>query len=858
MAMKRMNRFQRRALALAIGAALGLGVTGSVWSATAGQIQFVNGEVSIQRGATTLSAKRGDFVQEGDQIQSGADGFAQLRMSDDAFVTVRRDTTLKIDRYQYTGAEGRKSNESDGAVLSLVKGTFRSFTGALARVNKKSYVMQTPTATIGIRGTGNITSTNGISTENYTVTGSHTITTSDPSGKVSTFITSPNQNVVVQNGTVQLAPPSVNITSAAGGHSGGGPAAPAPGGTGGSGAPGDGQEGGVKPVSGTPVAGTAMTSASTDTTAAAGAAVAAAAGTGTGAGAAGGSAGPAVITGCNTASDPSCGTALNLSSQTAQTGSTTAPISSVSALSLYTPQTSGAVVYGVGQSGYSFFNWWSFSAIASNVRRDAGGNLTGWTDSSNSSHASAATVDFIGPSILEARTHAGAFARTGIEYGRFSGSAVNITYPPDPLQSMPLSPAGVHWITSTNPSPPYLPEVLTGTATYLLDGGTRPTDGTGAAGTLNSATLSANFTNQAVNATVNATVSGNTWVGTGTNIPLQGEYFMGCGGTSCGPDPAQTGYNTVAVTRNAGAANGIIQGRFAGSNADGAMLSYAFSDNSTMPLPLSVGGVAAFVNNGSNADPGVVLTGLVGGYDANGQPVFFENDMVTANNPTRIATDAAGNVTAFDARTGYVGGASPTGPVLVGSGMPVRIAVSGASSDNGIDATSGVKWGRYDNYSVTARPDGAVLPVSGPLHFLVGPAGIPTMPQTGTFAYSLVGNTLPTNDTGGIGTLNSATLNADFSAKTVSVNLNTTVAGTTLNGVANNMPIDVIMFHAGPNSTAPMTVTCSGNCGTAHTGGLGGTFVGTAAQAAALGYRMATSATASTVNSANGVAVFRR
>jgi hypothetical protein len=192
--------------------------------------------------------------------------------------------------------------------------------------------------------------------------------------------------------------------------------------------------------------------------------------------------------------------------------------------------------------------------------------------------------------------------------------------------------------------------------------------------------------------------------------------------------------------------------------------------------------------------------------------------------------------------------------------MPVTIAALGAPANSGTDTLSGVKWGRWDSYTVTARPSGAALPISGPLHFLIAPPGIPTMPQTGSFNYVLVGNTLPTNDAGGIGTLNSASLAANFSAKTVTVNLNTTVAGTTLNGVANNMPIDVITFNAGANSTVPLTVTCTGTCGATHTGGLGGSFIGTAAQAAALGYRMVTlpAGTGNPVNSAAGVAVFRR
>ncbi len=841
--MIRISRIQRRALVLALGVTGALGAANSAWSGTAGQIQFAVGGVFILRGTTTLPAKRGDLVQEGDQIQSGADGFAQLRMSDDALVSVRRDTTLKVDRYQYSGATGGKSNENDGAVLSLVKGTFRSFTGALARVNKKSYVMQTPTATIGIRGTGNITSATATSTENYTVTGSHTITTSDPSGKVSTFITTPNQNVVVQNGTVQVTPPSANITSASSGQPSARPAT-----SGGGAASGGDSQASVKSASNTPVAGTANTGTGTDADAAGagGASGLVIGAAGTGSGATGGSTGPVVLTGCG-ATDPTCATTLDLTGQTTQTGST---ISAISALSLFTPDTAGQVLSGVGSNLQSNFLSWGFSTPAALVRRDASGHLTGWTYGPNDFNSTTTSFDIVSPVVLEARTQAASFSRTGIEYGRLGGSAISLVGTSS--GSIALGSAGMHWITALTPTPPYLPEALTGTASYRLDGSTHPTDGTGTLGTLNNASINANFTNQSVNATVNVTVASNNWVATGTNMPMRGESFDGSSPctVSCGP---QQGAGTVSVTLNSAAAGGNLNGRFVGPNADGAMLSYNFYD--TASAFNSVGGVAAFVNNGANTDPGVILAGIVGGFDAYGVSIFSnDHDVIYANNPSRVVTNAAGDVTAFDARTGWNNTVS--GPVP--QGMPVTIAVSGAAAETGADPLSGVKWGRWDSYTVTARPDGSVLPVSGPLHFLIAPPGIPTMPQTGTFNYALVGNTRPTNDIGGIGTLNSASLAADFSARTVSVNLNATVAGTTLNGAANNMPIDVIMFKAMSNSSLPMTVTCSGTCGTTHEGGLSGAFLGTAAQSAAVGYRMATMSASSVVNSAAGVAVFRR
>ena len=41
-------------------------------------------------------------------------------------------------------------------ILNLLKGTLRTFTGAIAQTNRDKFVMKTRVATVGIRGSGNI------------------------------------------------------------------------------------------------------------------------------------------------------------------------------------------------------------------------------------------------------------------------------------------------------------------------------------------------------------------------------------------------------------------------------------------------------------------------------------------------------------------------------------------------------------------------------------------------------------------------------------------------------------------------------------------------------------------------------
>jgi hypothetical protein len=164
-----------------------LPITGAF--AAAGKFNFVIGDVRVVNAAGERKAERGGTVDANDTIVSGKDGMAQLRLSDGAFVALRADTELRIDRYQYDS----KKPASNDTVLSLVKGTMRAFTGAIASFNKDRFKMKTPTATIGIRGSGNVLNFSPVDnlTLNHTIEGSHSITSFDPSGAMRTLITAP-------------------------------------------------------------------------------------------------------------------------------------------------------------------------------------------------------------------------------------------------------------------------------------------------------------------------------------------------------------------------------------------------------------------------------------------------------------------------------------------------------------------------------------------------------------------------------------------------------------------------------------------------------------------------------------------
>ena len=119
-------------------------------AATAGHIQFVNGDVQvINPSGITHALQKGDAINEGDTISSAKEASAQVKMADGGFIAVRQETQLKFDSFKVALKQGDPEN----SFFSLVKGSFRAVTGLIGRVNKQNYKITTPVATIGIRGT---------------------------------------------------------------------------------------------------------------------------------------------------------------------------------------------------------------------------------------------------------------------------------------------------------------------------------------------------------------------------------------------------------------------------------------------------------------------------------------------------------------------------------------------------------------------------------------------------------------------------------------------------------------------------------------------------------------------------------
>jgi hypothetical protein len=118
-------------------------------------------------------------------------------MADGALVSLRPATQMAIERYEFEEAKAG----SGEALLALVRGTMRTFTGLIVARDREKFRMRTNLATLGIRGSGNILAHEELSgTINHTLTGAHSVTSKDAAGVERTLVSYPGQTIQVLPG----------------------------------------------------------------------------------------------------------------------------------------------------------------------------------------------------------------------------------------------------------------------------------------------------------------------------------------------------------------------------------------------------------------------------------------------------------------------------------------------------------------------------------------------------------------------------------------------------------------------------------------------------------------------------------
>jgi hypothetical protein len=852
----------------------------------AGHVQFVHGTVQVTTPAgLTRPVQKGEAINEGDMLTSAKEASAQIRMRDGGFIAVRPGTRMKFDQFRFRG----KEDGEERGFFSLFKGGFRAVTGLIGRLNKHNYRITTPAATIGIRGTDH---------EAFVVTPDSALAGVAPAGAYSK-VNVGETTLTTDRGTInvlpnqmgfaggmsqmpQLQPVNTNLFTVApppkeevrleqkeggegesengqasgeqegaadaGGEHAGETAAADTGGEQTAGETAAAEEAPIETVretavvDGTPPAAGTAPAATTPLADAGGTTVVEVA------------VAPPVVVAVD-------GQTLNVTDQTitSSTGTTTT----------ITPTTVATAAYVQSDLAITFVSGGSAGGVPPYVYldtmiakpADVNGALPNpsFTDRyAGKDSSSYVTYTLNGTTTIGQPTIT---LSNGIKFGRFDSTSaerlvVGNTDCCTAGTTLSNSPVYLHWAVGPALSPVYLPEVLIGTATYTLAGSTTPTvssNATPPTATLNAAALSVNFAQQVVAFNLSLTVGGNAWTASASNVPLGGLYWNSARVEFRATSFTREGWAPLTVT---GASNADVVGQLTGKGLDGAILSYVFNGANYD----QVTGVAAFTGTVQNTATPYRIAALstIDAIPA-GQPnggTMVPVTMGGYNNSVHVVMDAAGNLTQFRADKHFT------------SGGVVTVSNVGAAVGRGTDPVSGISWGRWQgnvrlndivNNSTTTLTQ---APFS---HWIAGPVmtGPVALPVSGTYNYTLAGGTAPTDSRGGVGTLNSASLTANFTAQTVNIGLNVTTPNAgNLVASGTNIPIEQKNFFGATTANALnggtnlglLTVTCPGGCGGATVSGeVGGVFVGTGGIGAGMVYGFKKDTVI-----VNGVAAFHR
>ena len=118
--------------------------------AAVGKVLFATGATFREAADGQRSAlRRGNDIDAGD-ILITEDGRLQLRFNDGGMISLQPNTRFRIDEYTL---EQKPDHVEGKASFGLIKGGLRAVTGLIGVQNKDTYKVETPVATIGIRGT---------------------------------------------------------------------------------------------------------------------------------------------------------------------------------------------------------------------------------------------------------------------------------------------------------------------------------------------------------------------------------------------------------------------------------------------------------------------------------------------------------------------------------------------------------------------------------------------------------------------------------------------------------------------------------------------------------------------------------
>ena len=113
-----------------------------------GIVKSVSGDVVIQRDDRTIAVQINTHVFNGDMVKTGPTGKVGLVFEDDTVISMGSNSQLVVENFLFQPAEKQMS-----FIARLIQGTASFLSGQIAKLAPDAVRLETPDATIGLRGT---------------------------------------------------------------------------------------------------------------------------------------------------------------------------------------------------------------------------------------------------------------------------------------------------------------------------------------------------------------------------------------------------------------------------------------------------------------------------------------------------------------------------------------------------------------------------------------------------------------------------------------------------------------------------------------------------------------------------------
>jgi hypothetical protein len=115
---------------------------------TIGVVRTASGAATVTRGEMTLPAAPGLKIMAGDTLGTGRDGSLGVILRDDSSLSIGPESRLVLRSFLFSPSDGKFS-----LVARITRGTMAYLSGLIGKLAPGKARFETPTATIGIRGT---------------------------------------------------------------------------------------------------------------------------------------------------------------------------------------------------------------------------------------------------------------------------------------------------------------------------------------------------------------------------------------------------------------------------------------------------------------------------------------------------------------------------------------------------------------------------------------------------------------------------------------------------------------------------------------------------------------------------------